>query len=83
MFLFHTLPPLSELMVLNNCFFLRFAIISGECWSGPEAGETYNRNGAGTACVTSGYKNCTLENNMECIGGKETNFVYRAKSESE
>ena len=58
-----------------------FAIILGECWSGPEASDTYNRNGTGTACITSGYKNCVLENNMECIGKEDTNFVYGIQSQ--
>ena len=59
-----------------------FVIILGECWSGPEAGETYNKAGAGTECVTAGYKKCSLENDMECIGGKNTNFVYGIQTES-
>ncbi|XP_022796155.1 uncharacterized protein LOC111334626 [Stylophora pistillata] len=48
----------------------------GECWSGPEAGETYNRAGSSDKCVTKGFKKCDPSNKQECVGDKNINFVY-------
>ena len=48
----------------------------GECWSGPEAAETYARAGNTTQCVTMDYKECNPADRRECAGVKNVNFVY-------
>ncbi|XP_078379184.1 uncharacterized protein LOC144662280 isoform X2 [Oculina patagonica] len=48
----------------------------GECWSGPKAGETYNRAGHVNTCVTRDYQECDASDSRECVGEKATNFVY-------
>ena len=59
--------------VLSDLFFSQ-----GECWSGPKAGETYNRAGREqiNTCVTRDYQKCNTLDFMECVGEEETNFVY-------
>lgn len=48
----------------------------GECWSGEEAGETYNRAGTSDKCVTKDYVKCNPSDNEECVGEQNVNFVY-------
>jgi len=49
----------------------------GECWSGPEAGDTYSRNGEKDYkhCLARDYKQCR-KGEKNCIGVKETNYVF-------
>lgn len=49
---------------------------SGECWSGPETGDTYNRAGTVDTCKTLDYKQCDPSDSTECVGEQKTNFVY-------
>ena len=49
----------------------------GECWSGPDTGDTYNRAGLADSCITRDLKQrCDHSDPEECAGEKETNFVY-------
>eukprot|EP00794_Sanderia_malayensis_P018008 gene18007-19809_t len=50
----------------------------GECWSGPEAGGSYSKNGPAThgSCVKEKYAPCLASDKL-CIGQKGTNFVYQ------
>lgn len=53
-------------------------LFQGECWSGPEAGDTYFRNGEKDYenCLKSGYKPCQ-PGDKNCIGTQFTNYVYK------
>ena len=53
-------------------------IFLGECWAGPEAGDTYFRNGEKDYknCIKSGYKPCE-PGDKNCIGIQYTNYVYK------
>ena len=53
-----------------------FKSVLGECWSGADAGETYNRAGTSDKCVTKGYKKCNLSDKLACVGDLNVNFVY-------
>lgn len=55
---------------------IHFKIQLGECWSGSEAGETYNRAGTSDKCVTKNYTKCNPNDNQECVGDQNVNFVY-------
>ena len=50
--------------------------LTGECWSGPEAGDTYDQHGKTDTCIKQGYKPCQ-PGNLNCIGKQQTNYVYR------
>ena len=65
--------PRYEIYVVSYC---PSQFYPGECWSGPEAGETYNRAGSSDQCVTKGYKECDPNDKEECVGDKNVNFVY-------
>ena len=56
--------------------YTHFKIQLGECWSGEEAGETYNRAGTSDKCVTKDYAKCNPSDNQECVGDQNVNFVY-------
>ena len=56
--------------------YTHFKIHLGECWSGEDAGETYNRAGTSDKCVTKGYATCNPRDKQECVGEKNVNFVY-------
>ncbi|XP_032240147.2 uncharacterized protein LOC5514576 [Nematostella vectensis] len=47
-----------------------------ECWSGPDARDTYDRNGESSQCVSKNYKPCKPDD-KHCVGKQYTNFVYR------
>ena len=61
---------------MHKTYYCPFQIYVGECWSGPEAGETYNRAGSSDKCVTKGFKKCDPNDKQECVGDKKINFVY-------
>lgn len=68
-------------MVFKISFFLEFINLPGECWSGPEAGETYNKLGFAreSRCVTSAYKPCPKNpkaTDKECVGKNFVNYIY-------
>ncbi|XP_031569120.1 uncharacterized protein LOC116303679 [Actinia tenebrosa] len=48
----------------------------GECWSGVNGNNTFNRNGPSTKCIGPGYQPCT-PGSKTCIGMTSTNYVYR------
>ena len=52
--------------------------LPGECWSGPNAGETYKRNGKSSNCTDKNAKTCSTSDQdlNECSGQHETNYVY-------
>ena len=52
---------------------------TGECWSGPQAQETYNRAGAKNTCITNNFEKCDVSDSKICVGEKETNFVYEVQ----
>ena len=63
----------------HNDFLLIDFNITGECWSGDEVGNSYKRAGQVETCTTLGYKRCPADpnaNEIECVGNKETNYVY-------
>ncbi|XP_031551276.1 uncharacterized protein LOC116288606 [Actinia tenebrosa] len=49
----------------------------GECWSHPQGGETYGRDGTADDCVNNCYKHC--DQHPYCIGVQFSNYVYRIK----
>lgn len=55
-----------------------FPYILGECWSGPEAGDTYFQNGEKDYkhCLKSDYKPCQ-PGDLNCIGTQYTNYVFK------
>ena len=60
----------------------------GECWSGPDVAETYNKDGPSEKCFTKGsMQKCNVNDNVECVGDLNTNFVYginvKGKKDSE
>ena len=48
----------------------------GECWSGPDACDQYSRHGDSHLCIGQNYTLCDINDNNECIGKGDTNFVY-------
>lgn len=56
--------------------YTHFKIHLGECWSGKDAGETYNRAGTSNKCVTKDYDACNPSDKQECVGDQNVNFVY-------
>ena len=56
-----------------------FVCSQGECWSGPKAGETYNKAGRVNTCITRDYEKCDAFDSRQCVGEKESNFVYGVK----
>ncbi|XP_066936875.1 uncharacterized protein [Clytia hemisphaerica] len=61
---------------LNYAFFS--TQFYGECWSGPEAGDTYFRNGEKSYdnCIGNDYQPCK-EGEKNCIGIQYTNYVFK------
>ena len=63
----------------------------GQCYTGPNAGETYNKYGASENCVTVGgnprknqFQRCPgLPNDKPCTGGDQTNYVYKLDGSKE
>ena len=51
----------------------------GECFSGAEAGTTFDKYGETEACVNSFYGECENPKEGECVGKSLTNFVYKLK----
>ena len=56
-------------------------MLTGECWSSPDAGQTYDKLGpaAEKQCVTSGYQPCPRDpkaTDKECVGRKSVNYIY-------
>ena len=49
----------------------------GECWSGPDTGDTYNRAGLADTCITRDLKQrCDHSDPEECAGEKkQTLFI--------
>ncbi|XP_031574004.1 uncharacterized protein LOC116307825 isoform X2 [Actinia tenebrosa] len=63
--------------VTQNKRFTYFGVQNyGECWSGSEAAETYNKDGDSANCITDGYEACKASS-TECVGKEKTNFVYK------
>ena len=52
----------------------------GECWSGPDAENTYSRDGRSDKCLMI-LKNpippCNMKDPRECMGEPNVNFMYR------
>ena len=58
----------------------------GQCFSGPDVEETYNRDGISENCVSKGglpsagtFEKC-VQPNLYCAGGEKANFVYGLKN---
>ena len=62
--------------VRHSADYAHFKIELGECWSGEDAGETYNRAGTSDKCVTKDYAKCNPSDQQECVGDQNVNFVY-------
>ncbi|XP_048588340.1 uncharacterized protein LOC5512415 isoform X2 [Nematostella vectensis] len=64
----------------NNYFF--FGVQDyGECWSGPEAGDTYDTYGASANCVDTTRGACVDASNTTCCGKENANYVYEIITE--
>ena len=48
----------------------------GECWSGSDACDQYSRHGDSNLCIGNNYTTCDLNDDSECIGKGNANFVY-------
>ena len=48
----------------------------GECWSGSDACDQYSRHGDSKLCIGNNYTMCDLNDDGECIGKGNANFVY-------
>ena len=78
---FHSLACLCANVALEkgyNVFGLQFY---GECWSGKDGLETYNRfgNEADQKCVMAPWNNCDTNSDNLCVGVPRTNYVYVLK----
>ena len=52
----------------------------GECWSGENATESFDRDGKSNRCITMGnyeFKQCIDDSDEACTGVDRTNYVYR------
>ena len=52
----------------------------GECWSGENATESFDRDGRSNRCITMGnneFKQCRDDSVDACTGVDRTNYVYR------
>ena len=58
-------------MTQNLTFFFQ-----GECWSGKDTRDTYNRAGSSTTCLGKDFKQCKTDSSYPCVGKIEENFVY-------
>ena len=48
----------------------------GECWSGDESHQTFDRYGASNDCRGQNFDECPC-NSYHCVGMARTNYVYR------
>lgn len=48
----------------------------GECWSGPESCDQYSRHGDSQLCIGKNYTRCDIDDESECVGESNVNFVY-------
>ena len=48
----------------------------GECWSGPEASDTFSTDGPSEKCVGHRFKVCNILSHEACTGREMVNFVY-------
>ena len=64
--------------------YTHFSIQSlGQCYSGPDVKDTYNKYGPSDNCVSTGgnpsgneFQECSTANGHPCAGGDRTNYVY-------
>lgn len=49
----------------------------GECWSDLQAADRFDIYGKSGGCKSFGYKNCDDQDNHECVGTRNNNYVYR------
>ena len=49
----------------------------GECWSDSQAAERFDLYGKSGDCKGFGYKNCDDQDNNECVGTGNENYVHR------
>ncbi|XP_031571018.1 uncharacterized protein LOC116305279 [Actinia tenebrosa] len=48
----------------------------GECWAGAGACDTYGQLGYSQHCVSRNYTRCDNDDENECVGGANANYVY-------
>lgn len=48
----------------------------GECWSGPESCDQYDRHGDSQLCIGKNHTRCNIDDESECVGEGNVNFVY-------
>ena len=48
----------------------------GECWSGPDSCDQYSRYGDSQLCIGKNYTRCDVNDDSECVGEGNANFVY-------
>ena len=54
----------------------------GECYSGPNAGQTYSKDGSSKQCISRDFQQCPAEKpgskgvRQDCVGVKDSNYVY-------
>ena len=56
-----------------------FFQFTGECWSGEDAGKTYDKDGSSNFCVTKDFAQCNVNDHNACTGNKTTTFVYNVQ----
>lgn len=55
----------------------------GECWSGPDSCDLYSRHGDSQLCIGKNYTRCDINDESECVGESNANFVYLLLEEPE
>ncbi|CAH3126487.1 unnamed protein product, partial [Porites lobata] len=61
---------------LNHSYIMFGLQNYGECWSGSDACDQYSRHGDSKLCIGNNYTMCDLNDDSECIGKGNANFVY-------
>ncbi|XP_020621140.1 semaphorin-5A-like [Orbicella faveolata] len=52
----------------------------GECWSGENVNQTYDRDGNSNQClsaVSNGFKPCNDDSDEACVGAARANYIYK------
>ena len=48
----------------------------GECWSGKDAEERYNKEGTSKECLMGYDQDCDKQADHVCVGKAHTNYIY-------
>lgn len=55
----------------------------GECWSGPGSCDQYTLHGESQLCIGKNFTMCNINDEGECVGKANANFVYLLLEEPE